>query len=95
MTLKATGNEVKPTVRWGNAFLVQNGDRFFLFNENGDLIIAKLTPQGYEEMSRAHILKPDNHMARGRPVVWSHPGFANRSMYARNDSEIVCVDLAK
>lgn len=94
MTLKATGKEEKPTVRWGNAFLVQNGDRFFIPNEQGDLIIAKLTPKGYEEISRAHILKPDNAMARGRLVNWSHPAFANKSMYARNDSEIVCVDLA-
>jgi hypothetical protein len=27
-------------------------------------------------------------------VVWSHPAFAHRSMYARNDKEIVCVSLA-
>jgi len=27
-------------------------------------------------------------------VVWSHPAFANKSMFARNDEEIVCVSLA-
>ena len=42
----------------GTAFVVKNGDRFFLFAETGDLIIAKLTPQGYEEMSRAKMLEP-------------------------------------
>ncbi len=43
-TLAATtGGE---PVRWANAFIVKNGDRFFLFNEKGDLIIAKLTSQG-------------------------------------------------
>jgi hypothetical protein len=31
----------------------------------------------------------------GRAVVWSHPAFANRSIYARNDKELVCVSLAK
>ena len=25
---------------------------------------------------------------------WSHPAFANRRVYARNDKEIICVDLA-
>jgi hypothetical protein len=30
----------------------------------------------------------------GRMVVWSHPAFANRCVYARNDQEIVCVSLA-
>ena len=80
-------------VRWANAFLVKNGGRFFLFNEKGDLIIARLSPRGYEEISRAHLLEPANADA-GRRVVWSHPAFANRRMYARNDKEIICVDLA-
>lgn len=82
------------SVRWGNAFLVKNADRFFLFNEKGDLIIAHLTPKGYEEISRTHLLDPINRDP-GRPVVWSHPAFANRSVYARNDQEIVCASLAK
>jgi outer membrane protein assembly factor BamB len=80
--------------RWGNAFIVKNGDRSFLFNEKGDLIIAKLSPEKYEEISRAHLIDPDNHDAH-RPVVWSHPAFANKSVYARNDQEIVCATLAK
>jgi len=85
-----TGRE---PVRWANAFLVKNGNRFFLENEKGDLIIAKLSPKGYEEISRAHLLEPTG-TAAGRDVVWSHPAFANRHMYARNDKEIICVDLA-
>jgi hypothetical protein len=81
-------------VRWANAFLVKNGDRFFLPNEKGDLIIARLTPAGYEEVSRTHLLEPTN-TAAGRDVVWSHPAFANRSIYARNDKELICVSLAE
>jgi outer membrane protein assembly factor BamB len=92
-TLKATGAAEQPEERWANAFLVAQGDRYFLFNEKGDLIIARLGPQGYEEISRAHILEPLNRMP-GRPVVWSHPAFANQSVYARNDREIVCISLA-
>ena len=79
--------------RWANAFLVKNGNRFFLANEKGDLIIAKLTPKGYEEISRAHVIEPTN-TAAGRDVVWSHPAFANRCAYVRNDREIICVSLA-
>src|SRR5881394_1873325 len=78
--------------RWGNAFITKNGDRYFLFNEKGDLIIAKLSPQKYQEISRAHLLEPTN-TDPGHPVVWSHPAFANRCVYARNDKEIVCVSL--
>jgi outer membrane protein assembly factor BamB len=79
--------------RWGNAFLIKHADRFFLANERGDLIIAKLTPAGYEEISRAKLIEPTNKDP-GRLVVWSHPAFANRSVYARNDREIVCASLA-
>ena len=57
-------------VRWANAFLVPQGERFILFNEGGDLIIARLTPKGYDEISRANILVPTNTMAppKGRRV---------------------------
>lgn len=89
----STGDVRKHTNRWANAFLVKNGDRFFLANEKGDLIIARLSPERYEEISRAHVIEPTNPMA-GRDVVWSHPAFANRCAYLRNDKEIVCVDLS-
>ena len=89
-TYEATGGKNE---RWANAFIIKNGDRFFLPNEKGDLIIAKLSPAGYKEISRAHLLEPDN-TSPNRPVNWSHPAFANRCIYARNDSEIVCASLA-
>ena len=83
-----------PEVRWANAFIVKHEDRFFLANEQGELIIAKMTPQGYEEISRAKILKPTTTDPR-RAVVWSHPAFANQRVFMRNDEEIVCVSLAR
>src|SRR5207253_8650381 len=54
---------VGKSLRWGDAFLVEQGDHFVLFNERGDLILAKLTPKGYDEISRANILEPTNRMA--------------------------------
>ena len=90
-TFKAT--TAGEPVRWANAFIVKNGNRFFLFNEKGDLIIAKLSPAGYDEVSRAHLLEPTSDAA-GRAVLWSHPAFANRSIYLRNDHEIACFSLS-
>jgi outer membrane protein assembly factor BamB len=92
-SLKATGATGGPNDRWANAFLIAQGDRFFLANEKGDLIIARLSPKGYEEIDRVHLLEPTGP-AMGRDVVWSHPAFANRCLYARNDKEIICVSLA-
>ena len=79
--------------RHATAFLVRHQDRFLLFNELGDLILADLSPAGYRELGRFHMLQPTNE-AFGRPVVWSHPAFANRCVFARNDKELICVDLA-
>ena len=81
------------SVRWGNAFLVPQGDRFVLFNDLGELILADLSPKGYREIDRARILEPVE-AARGRNVVWSHPAFARRCVFARNGKELVCVSLA-
>jgi outer membrane protein assembly factor BamB len=75
------------------AFLVPQGNRYVIFNDQGDLILADLSPKGYREIDRAHILEPVQS-ARGREVVWSHPAFAHRCIFARNDKEIVCVSLA-
>ena len=77
----------------GATFVTKNGDRFFIFGENGDLVIARLSPEKYDEISRTKLLDPVG-VGLGRPVVWSHPAYANRCVYARNDKEIVCVDLS-
>jgi outer membrane protein assembly factor BamB len=78
----------------GTAFLVKNGELYYLFNERGELIIAKLSPAKYEEVSRAKLLEPEA-VIFGRSVVWSHPAYANRCVYARNDKEIACYSLAQ
>jgi outer membrane protein assembly factor BamB len=77
----------------GTAFIVPQGDRFVIFNDSGDLILANLTPKGYEEIDRARILDPVE-ASRGRQVVWAHPAFADRRVFARNNKEIVCVSMA-
>ena len=79
--------------RCRNAFMVSNGDRVFFANDQGELIIARISPAGYEEISRAKLIRPVSKI-EGRMLVWSHPAFANRCVYARNDEEIVCVSLA-
>ncbi|WP_417395417.1 PQQ-binding-like beta-propeller repeat protein [Gimesia chilikensis] len=80
--------------RHATAFIVKHDDHFFLFTEKGDLVLADLSPSGYKEISRFHVLEPTNE-AFGRPVVWSHPAFANQSLFARNDKELVRVSLKK
>ena len=88
-TLDATGSG-----RWWNAFIIPHENRYFLHNEQGDLIIANLTTTGYEELSRAKLVEPTRKVQR-RMTIWSHPAFAMKSVFARNDKELVRVSLAK
>jgi outer membrane protein assembly factor BamB len=90
-TVPVTGAEKKPAGS-GTAFLIKNGDRFF--SETGHLILAKLSRKGYDEIDRWKMLDPSG-ITFGRKIVWSHPAFADKCVFARNDKEIICVSLAK
>ncbi|WP_437184864.1 PQQ-binding-like beta-propeller repeat protein [Planctomicrobium sp. SH668] len=78
----------------GTVFIVANQNRFILFSETGDLILANLTREKYEEIGRFHALEPTGE-AFGRSVVWSAPAFSNGCCIARNDKEIVRISLKK
>jgi len=87
--------------RFGTAYFVRNGDRYFVTNDTGELIIARFTPDGYEEIDRTPLLEPTLRTRGGasgrwndRTVLWAHPAFANRHIVVRNDREIVRVSLA-
>ena len=83
----------KRPLRSGTAFIIKQDDRYWMFNELGELIIAKLSPRGFEEIDRAKVIEPTN-VAFGRKVVWSAPAWSNRKVFLRNDNECVCIDLA-
>ena len=89
---------VKDRARWATAFLVRNGDRYFINNDRGELVIAKLSPKGYHEISRTQLIEPTHPYARRRElgaVHWSHPAYANKHIFVRNDREILKASLAK
>ena len=88
--------------RWGTAFLVRHRDRYFVNNDNGDLIIAQFTPEGYVELDRTKLIEADGSAGIGagpnrrwdRAINWTHPAYANRHIIQRNNSEIVRASLA-
>lgn len=84
-----------PKARWSNIHMVRNGKHMWMFNERGELIIGQLSPRGFHEIDRAKLIEPTrNQLGQRGGVCWSHPAFANRHIFARNDKELVCVDLA-
>ncbi len=80
--------------RWANIHFVQNENKTWMFNEHGELIISELSPKGFNEISRTTIIEPTKEQLP-RGVTWSHPGFANRHIFIRNDNRMVCIDLTK
>ena len=95
--------------RWASAHFAQHGDCYFVFNENGDLVIVRFSPEGYVELDRTRLPDPTTRAGYGtsrpgpqarrrhgrsdRLVVWAHPAFANRHIVLRNDKEIIRVSL--
>ncbi len=78
-------NRMTPKGRNPQATMVWLGDedRAIVLNSDGDLILSRLNPGGYQEQSRVNII--------GR--TWAHPAYAGNCVYARSDTEIVCVLL--
>jgi outer membrane protein assembly factor BamB len=83
--MKWDGEFVTPRGRNPQASLVWAGETALIFNELGELIQARLTPEGYHEVGKAAILENG---------AWAHPAYADGCIFARNDKEIVCVRLA-
>ena len=92
-----TQEVTRDRARNASAFIVRNGDRYFISNDRGELIIARLTPTGYSEIDRTSLIRPTSAPGARRElgaVHWSHPAYADRSVFVRNDEEIVRASLA-
>ncbi len=86
----------KRPIPWGNVFTVRltaYKNRYILINDHGEIIMATMDSTGYTEHDRAKVITP-THQVGGRRLVWSHPAFANRRIYLRNDAELRCYDLS-
>ena len=87
-TDKVTNKSMGSTIH-----LTPNGDSVLIFTDEGNLIRARLTSQGYDELSRVHVIDPIYTFA-GRKVVWPPPAYANQHIFVRNEVELICASLA-
>lgn len=75
---------VTPRDRNPQASLVWvGGNRALILNTPGELSLVELSPTGLRKLGKAPII--------GR--TWAHPGFGDGCVFARSDTEIVCVPL--
>ena len=86
-------NSVTTPKNGASIHITPQGVGFFLFTDEGNLIRAQLTPAGYREISRSHLIDPTWPFA-GAKFVYAPPAFANRQVFARSKTEVVCAPLA-
>ena len=72
---------------------------YFVNNDDGYLMIAQFTPEGYIELDRTKLIEATGSAGYGprkafdRVVNWSHPAYANRHIVHRNDREVIRASL--
>ncbi len=96
---EATGREVWQTnvvthlARGACVHVTPIGASQYLFTDQGDWIHADLSPAGYRELGRVHLIDPTSPLFQEK-FVWAAPAFANRNLYVRNDEELRCFSLS-
>ena len=95
---KLSGKEIwralKDRGAYASPILIRQADRVWMFNERGELMITKLSKQGLQILSRSKLIEPTrDQLGQRGGVCWSHPAFAEKSIFARNDKQLVRVSL--
>lgn len=81
----ATGKRVWQKARFGKGNMIAADGKLFIVTIEGELVIAKATTKGYEELGRKEICKQTRQA----------PALANGMLYVRDGEEIVCLDVRK
>jgi outer membrane protein assembly factor BamB len=87
-------NAVTGLRRGASVHFIPNASSLFLYTDQGDLIHAELTPNGYRELGRTHLVDPTSPLFEYK-FAWSAPAFANRNLFVRNDRELRCYSMAR
>ena len=69
---------------FGAGTLSLAGDRLVVLKENGELLLVAASPQAYRLIAKATVLAP---------TVRAYPALADGRLFARNQKELVAVDL--
>lgn len=69
----------------GHANLIFADGKLLMFNDRGELLLCRVTPDRYEELARCSVFPDD--------VCWTPPALAEGRVYLRTHSQAVCLDL--
>lgn len=83
-----------PEARWANVHLIRQEEKVWGFNELGELLLGRFSPQGYQDLGRVHLLDPVPISPNPRNgVCWAHPAFSGNRIYLRSDAKLICVEV--
>ena len=80
-----TGKTLWSEEGFGHGGLIYIDGHLLIQGDQGQLVLAKATPEKYTEVARAQVLE-------GR--CWNMPIVANGKVYTHSDSEAVCLDIS-
>jgi outer membrane protein assembly factor BamB len=81
----ATGKPVWQQPRFGKGNAIWAEGKLFIVLLNGELAIARVSPQGYHELGRGPVVGKTRQA----------PALANGLLFLRDDQNIVCLDVRK
>ena len=79
-----TGMEKWKTRGFGKGTLMLADEHLIILGDRGKLGLAEATPSAYNEVASAEVLSG---------LCWTVPTLANGRLYARNENEMVCLDM--
>ena len=83
----ATGAAQWDTDRIGHASVLVADEKLILFNDQGELILARAIPEKYEELARVSMLAGE--------ICWTPPALDRGRLYVRNRKHAACVYIGR
>jgi outer membrane protein assembly factor BamB len=83
----ATGSENWETDKIGHAAVLVADQKLFLFNDQGELILARAIPEKYEELARVSVLTGE--------ICWTPPALDRGRLYVRNRTHAACIYIGR
>jgi len=80
-----TGKVAWQEARFGKGNLISADGKLFMSTMKGELVVAKASPEGYQEIGRQQVIETTRQA----------PSLSNGLLYLRDDAEIVCLNVKR
>jgi outer membrane protein assembly factor BamB len=82
-----TGEPRWETEQAGHTSVLVADGKLILFNDRGELILARATPEKYDELARVSVLTGE--------IAWTPPALDRGRLYVRNQHQAACIYIGR